>query len=871
MNAGKPALFWTLATLALTLPSRAADGGPGATPPQRMTYKAVVPDATKSEARWRYTFERPGEDWFKADFDDAAWKEGPGGFGTANTPGAVVRTTWNTGDVWLRRSVELPAGKADDLALSIHHDEDAEVYLNGVRAAAVRGYSTDYEMTPIAPEARAALRPGKNLLAVHCHQTRGGQYIDVGLVAGTPSPTKDYVPPAIPLVVHDPYFSIWSCADNLADDWPKHWTGAAHPLASLVRIDGKTFRLMGLPDSTLPALPQTSVKVLPTRTVYGFEGDGVRVALTFTTPALPDDLDVLARPLTYLTWEAAAGDGKPHDVWVYFDASAALVVNDPRQEVVGAPVEAPGLTALRMGSREQPVLRRAGDRVRIDWGYLYAAAPEGQASAVVSGGDAARKAFAASGRLPEADDTRLPRAAGDDTPVLAFRLDLGRVADKPQSRTLMLAYDEVYAVELLGKKLRPYWRRGGMEPAGLLAKAAKEFDALRARCERFDKELSEDLERAGGPAYERVGVLAYRQAFAGCGLAADESGRPLMFAKENTSNGCVATVDVQYPACPLFLLFNPALLEAHLTPVFEYAESPRWTFPFAPHDLGTYPRADGQVYGGGEKTEENQMPVEESGNMLIMVAALAKARGDASYAARHWPALTRWAEYLKRKGFDPENQLCTDDFAGHLAHNVNLSAKAIVALGGYAKLAERLGKPGPAAEYGALARQYALRWAKEADDSTRYRLAFDKPGTWSQKYNLVWDQLLGLGLFPPAAVHKEVAFYRKAQNTFGLPLDSRADYTKSDWLLWTATLCDSRGDFDALVAPLADSLARTPSRVPMTDFYDTRTARTRGMYARPVVGGVFIKLLDDEALWRKWARRARVPGTTPADGRRASK
>ena len=668
-------------------------------------------------------------------------------------------------------------------------------------------------------------------------------------------------PPAVPLVAHDPYFSIWSLADRLSDSGTSHWTGKPNTLGALARIDGRTYNLIGSGgrNPQAPAvLEQTRLETLPTRTIYEFAGAGVKIGLTFFTPALPDDLDVLSRPLTYIEWSAASTDGRQHDAAVYFDAGADLVVNTPDQAVWPSRVQLDGQPALRMGSREQPVLAKRGDDLRIDWGYLYLAAdkPDGVSSAVAPR-QQERAAFANAGRLADSDDFSDQAAAGGyANSALAFGIDMGRVGSQPVSRYLMIAYDDIYSIEFFERRERPWWRRDGAGAAELLRLGRRDHEALLQRATAFDGELMADMRRLGGEKYARLAALAYRQTLAAHKLVADIDGTPLYFPKENFSNGCISTVDVIYPSSPFTLLFNPKLLRAQLRPVLEYARLERWHWPFAPHDLGTYPQANGQVYGGGERTEDNQMPVEESGNMLIMLAALAKVEGNAAFAEQYWPQLTKWAEYLKEKGLDPENQLSTDDFAGHLAHNANLSIKAILALGAYGTLAGMSGRNDVAAQYRETARSSPKRWLAMADDGDHYRLAFDKPGTWSQKYNLVWDKLLGLNLFPPEVARKEVAFYLSRQNKYGLPLDNRKDYTKLDWVLWTATLADNPGDFEKLVAPAYQFANDSESRVPLTDWYDTVTAKQQGFQARSVVGGLFVKLLSDPATWSKYASRA---------------
>ena len=680
----------------------------------------------------------------------------------------------------------------------------------------------------------------------------GGAVFAPPLGAQEPVTTRT---PATPLIAHDPYFSIWSFADTTTEQPTRHWTGTDQPMTGWLRVDGKALRFMGRGGAG-DAMRQTSRALTPTRTSYDYEGGGVRLTATFFTPALPDDLDVLSRPVTYLSWTVRATDGGRHAVQLYFDAGAQLAVDNDQQSVVWGTSRVGDMTVQHIGTNTQQVLQKVGDNLRIDWGWAQLAVPRQAGTTTATLGERARDTVLKTGKMPIADDMAMPRLAHQDRPAMAMLADFGDVGAAADTRRAMLAYDDIDAIEYFKRRLPAYWRRNGMTMADLLLKAEADEPALRKRGEAFDRDLIADLERVGGRPYAEIAVVAYRQTLAAHKLVADIDGRPLYFSKENFSNGCIATVDITYPTSPFFLLFNPTLLEAQLRPILDYASMPRWRFPFAPHDIGTYPQANGQVYGGGERTEDDQMPVEESGNMLLMIGALAKIRGNADFAAQYWPLLQRWATYLREKGLDPENQLSTDDFAGHLAHNTNLSIKAISALDSYAELARLLGKKDEAARYRTLSRQMAVKWVAMAQDGDHTKLAFDRPGTWSQKYNLAWDKVLGRNVFPKALLRQEVAFYLKKQQKYGVPLDSRKTYTKLDWITWSATLSDDPAAFAQLIAPVHRYMLETPSRVPLSDWYETTDGAQIGFQARAVVGGVYMKMLATPAVWSKWAARA---------------
>lgn len=633
--------------------------------------------------------------------------------------------------------------------------------------------------------------------------------------------------PAYPLLTVDPYFSVWSMNDRLNEGETRHWTGKDMILTGTAVIDGETWCFMGDADKGgYRAMEQQSVEVEAFSTTYVFRAAGVELTACFLSPVFPDEVALLSRPASYLHIAVASLDGRDHTVEITIRASELLCLDHRGQCPVFADrVEAaPDVVTIRLYGQEQAVLGKCGDDRRIDWGYFYLSA-NGRSTAGVT-------KYRENGDMACVYTSTILSTGGDRDMLVVF------------------AYDDVYSLTYFGQPLKSCWNADGTAIETVIARAYAEYDGLAARAADFSAQLRLEAEQAGGQEYAELLLLSMRQVMAAHKTAVDPDGNLLFVSKECFSNGCAATVDISYPSMPLFLLYNTELVKGMMRPILRYASSGRWPFDFAPHDAGTYPILNGQVYGGGVDPHW-QMPVEECGNMLIMAAAVSAVDGHADFAGKYRALFETWAAYLLRHGMDPENQLCTDDFAGHLAHNCNLSIKAIVGLAGFGYLCRQWGDAENAARYEEAARGMAADWVKKAAEGDgSYRLAFDKPGTFSMKYNAIWDKLFGTGLFPPEVTASELASYAKHVNPYGLPLDSRADYTKSDWQVWTASLAEDRETFMNRIHPLWIAYDKSPSRVPLTDWYSTITSQQVGFQNRSVQGGLFIRLLEKRGLCR---------------------
>lgn len=644
---------------------------------------------------------------------------------------------------------------------------------------------------------------------------------------------------SVPLIVNDPYFSIWSPADKLTDATTQSWTGKEMPVRGEVKIGHEAYVFMGWPDGK-KVLPQLSLDVTATQTQYIFENELLRLVLTFSTELDLKNLTKVSEPVTMITTEISQlKTAEPVTFTWFFDQRFCYEGHDAPRFSYNT-ITTPENIMHWFGKARQTPLNSSGDLINIDWGHLYIAG-------------------ANKNELKFAD--------------IAYGIQFSYVLSGNDTKnTFLAAYDDLNSIEYFGEARPAYWHNTYTSLRELLADRLANLEVSLDNCARIDTEIEQTALAKGGENLEFLTAGAYRQSISAHKLITDHDGNVIFLSKECSSNGCIGTVDVSYPSIPLYLKYQPELVKGMIRPIYKLSKLPVWEFPYAPHDVGRYPYANGQVYGENSRVgatdgsqrdaydtifplyslpagqnvylEKYQMPIEECGNMLLMISAVYQEDHDAAFFNEHLEQNIQWADYLVEHGQNPENQLCTDDFAGHLAHNANLSLKAITALGLFGKTLQEMGSD-LGEKYFAQAQKMAKVWEKESADGEWARLAFDQKASWSLKYNMVWDKVYNLGLFNPEIMKKEFVKYAEEANRYGLPLDNRATYTKADWIMWVAAMADSKGQLEQVIAPVKKYLAESKTRVPFSDWYDTLSGDMVGFKNRTVVGACFMPFLVD--------------------------
>jgi len=774
------------------------------------------------------------------------------------------------------------AGHGPELAAGPALDRRRFLQVSGVGVATVGGGLTAAGTASARSRAARALAPraGHGSTPELATPGRGQPAAIAGNLHTTP-----IRPPATPLIVRSPYLSTWQASTVAAGTWETFWNGNITAMAGIARIDGASYMFVGDPTIALDvpnggygqqttvsdfeaALDQSNLRVTATRSIYRLQGGGVALTLEFLSPVAPGDLRRQSIPMAWVLVTAHSIDGSPHDVSVFLDISGEWLSGDASQQFTWAPATVPysggTLQVWTMQLADQQPLTEVNDRAQ--WGTIVWATPQVPGLTYQSGSSATVRAqFVDQGALNNTNDTSYTSINGDGYPSFGFACSLGSIGSQPQTRQFSLGQVRTPLVSYLGTPLQPLWTQYFSSWQQMLAFFHGDIGGTRRRASALDAKVSGDARKAGGSDYEGLCVLALRQAYGATELAIGPDGTPWAFLKEISSDGDTSTVDVIYPASPVWVYLDPQYLALLLKPIFAYAASGKFTEPYSPHDLGPYPNASGYAPG-----QEEAMPVEESGNMIIMAAAYAQAAPGAAstaYLQANYTLLKQWADYLVANLPDPGFQNQTDDFAGLIAHSVNLALKGIIAVAAMSQIATVVGRTSDATHYEQQAQRFIAYWTTHAQDPSgthldlTYHGAGGGNGTWGTVYNAFADSLLGTDLVPESIAAEQAAFYPTVTNMFGLPLQLPHSYAKTDWEMWVAAWLRDYPISRELIEREYLYANTTPTRVPFSDLYNTISSVATfnpPFEARPVQGGIF-SFLALQALEAQRAAQARRP------------
>ncbi|CZT07439.1 probable glutaminase A [Rhynchosporium graminicola] len=672
-------------------------------------------------------------------------------------------------------------------------------------------------------------------------------------------------PPAIPLAVKSPYMSTWlevgsdgGSGGNLAGSWPRFWAGpqpgpvaarngAVTGWAGFIKVDGEAYTWMGAASVngwTPTLVTQDSFEYTSQRSTFILNTGGkVTMNVTFLSPLTPKDIKRQSIIGTYLSVTVSSRDGANHDVQLYADTSAEWVNPTHNQEPVAWSYSVQnGVASHKSFQRTESEFNADYPDDAAHWGNWYWSTASTPSMSYQSGSDqTVRSIFLSNSVLPDTQDTEY-RAISSRWPVFAFSNALGSVGNTPVSTLYTIVHAQKNAIYFNGANglasLTSLWTSYWSTDLGMVNYFHKDWPSNTGA---LDHKIAVDSLKTGGQDYLTITSLSARQAFGAVQLCGTPA-KPYLFLKEISSDGNTQTVDVLFPTMPIFLYSNPSLVKYMLDPLYENQEAGRFPQTYSLHDLGAnYPRAIGHPTGDGEP-----MPLEECGNMIIATLAYVQRTGDTAYLSQHYKILKQWTGYLVQEALIPAYQLSTDDFQGQLANQTNLALKGIIAIEAMSVVARKIGNLADAKTYTDIAHDYIAKWqdlavVKAAPPHTN--LAYQDPQSHGLLYNLYGDALLGLNLVPTSIYSMQSTFYPSVAQTYGVPLDTRNVFTKSDWEMWVAAI-STPSTKSMFISKLANWINTTPTNRAFSDLYNTQTGDfANGPFiARPVVGGHFALL-----------------------------
>ncbi|THV08425.1 DUF1793-domain-containing protein [Dendrothele bispora CBS 962.96] len=659
-------------------------------------------------------------------------------------------------------------------------------------------------------------------------------------------------PPSVPLAVRTPYLSAWLNQGEgtaLNGDWATFWNGQIVGWAGFVKVDGKAYSFLGnagVPNATFDKAVQKSSTFTSTQSVFVLNAGPVDVTVTFLSPVEPDDLPKQSFPFAYMAVSFYSIDGGSHSVQVYSDISGEWVLGDLTRTIEWSTQIQDALTHQVQLQNQTNFQEGGADRIQQGSAY-YSTLNQSSGLTYQTGPDVDLRAlFINQGKLNNTQDSNF-RAISDNFPVFAYAHDVGTVntfTTDPVVYSVGFVRDPAVEYIVANGQFQDrslYFWSQFTEVQDAITSFLNDYKDALSRANEIDTKVETDAS-AVSEDYAGIVALSVRQMLGSIEITLSKKSDGsfntddvLVFMKEISSSGNVNTVDVIYPAWPALLYLNPTLGKDLLEPLFQYQATGQYPNKYAAHDIGSsYPQAHGHNDGNDEP-----MPVEESGNMLIMALSYAQETGDNSQIQKYESLLDQWTQFLITDSLIPANQISTDDFAGPLENQTNLAIKGIIGIKAMAQIASLLGDSSKSSNYSSVASSYVSQWQDLAvsADGRHLVLAYGDSSSWDLSYNLYADKLLKLNLFSDSVYSMQTAWYKSVANTFGVPLDTRHTYTKSDWEIWTAAFVDDRSVRDMLIGSVKKFASNGTSKQPLGDWYETTNGTAEGFKARPVVGG----------------------------------